>query len=99
MQEGDVEGQDNLHEVDEVEVYGEAEDKLDEEGKDKENGVVVEEFFDEGLVDVSLEGDTANESRDGYVECEVEGIQKIMQKKLVLVNNSVLIHMRIRLKE
>ena len=74
VQKVDVEVEDNLHEVDEVEVYDEIKHKSDEEGEDTTTNAVAEKFSDEGLMDVSVEGDTTNESWDGYMECEVGGI-------------------------
>ena len=56
--------------MDEVEVCDE---ESDEESDDTTTDAAAEKFSDEGLVDVSVEGDTTNESWDGYVECEVGG--------------------------
>ncbi|QCE03836.1 hypothetical protein DEO72_LG8g1865 [Vigna unguiculata] len=68
--DGEIEKDLDDGEVDEVEVCDE---ELDEEGDDTTTDDADEKFSDEGLVDVSVEGDTTNESWDGYVECEVGG--------------------------
>jgi len=62
VNEVDAEVEENLHEVDGVEVYDETEHKSDEKGEDTTTDTVAEKFSDEGLVDVTVEGDVECES-------------------------------------